>query len=194
MHRTFVFGRRRSTGSITGSITGGARIARVATLAAAAALAVAIAPERVSAQIRRSAGPDGGPPAGPGIPRGMPRSAQYPYAGVWNGTFQLTSGPIDRPIPIVLVFSVADSAKRTYTGVTIHPDGGRAPHAETSLTKGDIQWKQQNSGGGFWVYSGRFVTPDSLAGTVALRDWPQLPAGEKPPAGTFALTRRPPGA
>ena len=56
-----------------------------------------------------------------------------------------------------------------------------------------MQWKQQNSGGGFWVYTGRLVTPDSVAGTVVLTDWPQLPAGQKPPAGTFALARRAPG-
>jgi hypothetical protein len=56
-----------------------------------------------------------------------------------------------------------------------------------------MQWKQENSGGGFWVYAGHFVTQDSVAGTVALRDWPQLPAGEKPPTGTFGVARRVPG-
>ena len=57
-----------------------------------------------------------------------------------------------------------------------------------------MQWKQSNSGGGFWHYTGRFVTQDSVVGTAELRDWPQLPAGEKAPKGTFSIVRRAPGA
>ena len=97
-------------------------------------------------------------------------------------------------MPVIMVFDVADSAKSTYSGATILPNGASAPHLETAVSKGEMQWKQSNSGGGFWVYSGRLVTPDSIAGTAVLRDWPQLPAGEKPPAGTFSIVRRAPGA
>ena len=156
---------------------------RVITIAAL----VAATPLAMSAQMRRSATPDGAAP-GAGAPRGSPRSERHPYAGVWNGSFVLHEA-----IPVVMVFGVADSVRSTYSGFTVHPDGGRAPHLETTVTKGEMRWKQQNSGGGFWVYTGRFVTRDSIAGSVILTDWPQLPAGEKPPAGTFALTRRPPG-
>ena len=97
-------------------------------------------------------------------------------------------------MPVVMVFDVADSAKSTYAGSTIMPDGGRVPHMETTVSRGEMQWKQQNSGGGFWAYTGRFVTPDSIAGTATLRDWPQLPAGQKPPSGPFGVVRRAPGA
>jgi hypothetical protein len=141
------------------------------------------------AQMRRSPAPDGaGPPPGPTFPRGTERSERVPYAGVWNGTFTIREA-----IPVVMVFSVADTVKSAYNGFTILPDGGRAPHLETAVTKGEIRWKQSNSGGGFWVYKAQLVGRDSVAGTVVLTDWPQLPAGEKPPSGTFSLVRRAPG-
>jgi hypothetical protein len=97
-------------------------------------------------------------------------------------------------MPVVMVFDVTDSTKSTYSGLTVLPDGGRAPHVETTVSRGEMQWKQPNSGGGFWLYTGRFVTQDSIAGTATLRDWPQLPAGQKPPRGTFGIGRRAPGA
>ena len=155
---------------------------------ATALVAFALATPLGAQQMRRSA-PDGAPPTPPGIPRGTPRSERHPYAGVWNGTFT-----IREPIPVVMVFALADSAKTAYSGFTVLPNGARAPHLETTVEKGEVRWKQTNSGGGFWVYTGRFVGRDSVVGKVVLTDWPQLPAGEKPPAGTFALARRAPGA
>jgi hypothetical protein len=169
----------------------------VSRAAIASAIAVLIlAPDAVLAQARRSASPDGAAPASSGAPRGLPRSARLPFAGVWDGLFRVPApdGSESRPMPIVMIFDVADSAKSTYSGSTILPNGARAPHLETTVAKGEMHWKQQNSGGGFWVYTGRFVTQDSVEGTAVLRDWPQLPAGQKPPAGTFALARRVPGA
>ena len=121
--------------------------------------------------------------------RGTPRSERHPYAGVWNGTFTLRE-----PVPVVMVFDLADSTKGAYAGFTVLPNGARAPHLETTVTKGEVRWKQTNSGGGFWVYTGQLVGRDSVAGKVVLTDWPQLPAGEKPPTGTFSLVRRTPGA
>lgn len=159
------------------------------------AAVVALSPHAANAQVRRSA-PDGagaGPPPGES-PKGIPRSAQHPYAGVWDGSFTLDRGPgAEHSIPIVMVLIVADSAKGEYSGATILPNGARAPHLETTVATGEMRWKQENSGGGFWMYAGRIVARDSIAGTVALKDWPQLPPGEKPPTGTFALVRRPPG-
>jgi hypothetical protein len=114
-----------------------------------------------------------------------------PFAGVWDGTFTLNGPRVgEQKIPVVMVFDVADTAKTRYAGATILPNGARAPHLETAVAHGEISWKQSNSGGGFWVYRGKMVTTDSIAGTVALEDWPQLPAGEKPPTGTIALVRR----
>ena len=91
---------------------------------------------------------------------------------------------------------VGSALRTTITIQTITSDsnGLEAGEVKIPVAKGEMHWKQQNSGGGFWVYTGRFVTKDSIEGTAVLRDWPQLPAGQKPPAGTFALARRAPGA
>ena len=157
-------------------------------------LVAAVGAGNAHAQMRRSA-PDGsgGPPRGE-APKGSPRSPQHPYAGVWDGSFTLRNGPGgEHDIPIVIVLIVADSTRGEYSGATILPNGARAPHLETTVVSGEMRWKQENSGGGFWMYAGRIVSRDSIAGTVALQDWPQLPPGEKPPSGRFALVRRPTG-
>jgi hypothetical protein len=157
-------------------------------------LVAAIGASSAHAQMRRSA-PDGAssPPSGE-APKGIPRNPQHPYVGVWDGTFTLRNGPAaGNDIPIVMVLIVADSARNEYSGATILPNGARAPHLETTVVNGEMRWKQENSGGGFWMYAGKIVSRDSIAGTVALADWPQLPPGEQPPRGTFALVRRPPG-
>ena len=163
-------------------------------LAMAMTLATMIGiPVAAEGQVRRSASPDAASPGG-AAPKGTPRSARHPYAGVWEGQFRIPAPDgSERPMPVIMVFDVADSAKSTYSGATILPNGARAPHLETTVAKGEMQWKQPNSGGGFWFYTGRFVTKDSVEGTAALRDWPQLPAGQKPPVGTFAIARRAPG-
>lgn len=172
-----------------------------------AVLLVGFASTAGVAQLRRS-GPttgEAGPAAPPsvGIPRGS-GSARTPFAGVWDGSLTLGNGPAaNRGHPITMVFEAMDkaarsdssptstaSSARSYSGATILPNDARAPHLETAVSGGEMRWKQQNSGGGFWVYSARLVTRDSIAGTVVLRDWPQLPAGERTPAGTFALARR----
>jgi len=164
-------------------------VTRAPFVAFAVVVAISAMPSAVHGQVRRSPAPDGAAPTPPGIPRGTPRSERHPYAGVWTGTFLL-----HEPIPVVMVFAIADSAKSAYDGFTILPNGARAPHLETTVAKGEMRWKQQNSGGGFWVYTGHIVGRDSVVGTVVLTDWPQLPAGEKPPTGTFSLARRAPGA
>lgn len=157
-------------------------------------LVAAIGVSNARAQMRRRAPAGAAGPPGGEAPKGIPRSPQHPYAGVWDGTFTLRGGPAgEHDIPIVMVLIVADSVKGEYAGATILPNGARAPHLETKVADGEMRWKQENSGGGFWMYAGRIVSRDSISGTVALEDWPQLPAGEKPPSGTFALVRRPPG-
>src|SRR5689334_13163259 len=139
--------------------------------------------------MRRSAAPDGPGPAGE-RPKGTPRDARHPYAGVWDGSFRISGGPGgEHTIPMTLLVVVPDSAPGTYVGFQILPNGARAPHLETAVTNGEIHWKQPNSGGGYWAYAGRLVARDSIAGTVALEEWPQLPAGEKAPAGTFSVVR-----
>jgi hypothetical protein len=146
-----------------------------------------------AAQVRRSGGPPpGGVPTTPpgGIPRGG-ASARYPYAGAWDGSFSLSVGPgAGRRVPIAVAFDVVDSARQAYAGATILPGDARAPHLETRVRDGEMRWTQANSGGGYWHYTARLATPDSIVGTLVLRDWPQLPPGERPPAGTLALVRR----
>ena len=105
----------------------------------------------------------------------------------------LTGGPGgERRVPRVVVLDVADSTKSEYSGGTMLPNGERAPHVETTVTNGEMHWKMPNSGGGFWVYAVRLVSRDSISGTVALKDWPQLGAGEKAPSGVVTLVRRQP--
>lgn len=107
----------------------------------------------------------------------------------------LSGGPGgEMRVPRVIVFDVTDSTRNEYSGGTLLPNMQRAPHLETVVTNGEMRWKMQNSGGGFWAYAVRLVSRDSIEGTVALRDWPQLGAGEKPPSGTITLVRRAPGA
>jgi len=157
-------------------------------------VATTTAPSIAGAQMRRSGGTGEGAPAGE-MPKGTPRDTRRPYAGVWDGSVQLKGGPggDHDEIPIVMVVGVADSAKGDYVAATILPNGARAPHLETRVVNGEMRWKQENSGGGLWAYAGKLVSRDRIAGTVTLVDWPQLPAGARPPSGTFSLVRRPVG-
>ena len=153
------------------------------------AIFVSISPRVLHGQMRRSSDGNGGPP--PEAPKGFARNARFPFAGVWDGTMSLVNGAGDeRDVPRTFILAIADSAKNQYGGGMLLPNGARAPYAETTLANGEIKWKMPNSGGGFWVYSAKLVGRDSLAGTVALVDWPQLPAGEKAPSGTLGLVRR----
>jgi hypothetical protein len=165
-------------------------IVRASALALVAAFA-SISPRVLHGQMRRSAEGNGPPPE---APKGLPRNAQFPFAGVWDGTMTVVGGAGgERDVPRTFILAIADSAKNQYGGAMLLPNGARAPYAETTLTNGEMKWKMPNSGGGFWVYSAKLVGRDSLAGTVALVDWPQLPAGEKAPSGTLGLVRRPVG-
>ena len=153
------------------------------------AIFVAASPEVLQGQMRRS--PDGNGGAPPEAPKGLPRNARFPFAGVWDGTMSLVGGAGgERDVPRTFVFVVADSTKGLYDGVMVLPDNRRAPYAETTFANGEVKWKLPNSGGGFWVYTAKLAGRDSLAGTVALVDWPQLPEGQKAPSGTLGLARR----
>ena len=156
------------------------------------ALLVSISPRLLHSQMRRSPDGNGGPP--PAAPKGSARSARFPFAGVWDGTMSLVGGAGgERDVPRTFIFAIADSAKNQYGGAMVLPNNARAPYAETTLSNGEIKWTMPNSGGGFWVYKAKLAGRDSLVGTVALIDWPQLPAGEKAPSGTLGMTRRPAG-
>ena len=125
---------------------------------------------------RTPGGPDGGPPTG-----GTPRDARYPYAGQWSGTRVMPIGSDQ----ITFKFTVTDGQ---YSGLTLHPDGGSSPQNNLAAGAGGLTWEQPNSGGGTWVFNVRLAGPDSMVGTLFLRD---APANLTPaPHGTMALTRQ----
>ena len=132
-----------------------------------------------SAQIARAR-----TPAGDAQPIGgaIARDPQFPYAGLWQGTRTMPLGTG----AIAFRFSVAD---RAYTGATVHADGGTVPHRQLTATPGGLEWEQPNSGGGTWVYRVRLVGPDSMIGTLVLRDPP--PNLTPAPTGTMVLVRQP---
>ena len=132
-----------------------------------------------TAQIaRRSPGTDAGPAA---ANNGTPRDPRFPYAGLWRGTRTLPLGSDQ----IGFRFTVAGDK---YTGVTLHPNGGTAPHDALTATAAGLSWEQPNSGGGTWVFRVRLAAPDSMVGTIVLRDPP--PNLTPAPTGTMVLLRQ----
>src|SRR5215213_7872531 len=135
------------------------------------------------AQIARTRTPGGEPPAA--AVSGIPRDTRFPYAGLWRGTRIMPVGSDE----IGLQFTVTDG---TYSDAEIHHGGGRAPAKSLSATASGLTWESPNSGGGTWVYHVRLVSPDSIEGTLFLRDAP--PQFNPVPRGTMALARQKPDA
>lgn len=146
---------------------------------ATALLPTLLALTGAGAQIARTRSPGDGAPAP--AQSGTPRDARFPYAGVWRGTRTMPLGSDQ----IAFRFSVAGDA---YTGVTIHPNGGTAPQNGLVATAGGLTWEQPNSGGGTWVFRVRLAGPDSMVGTLVLRDPP--PNLTPAPTGTMVLLRQ----
>ena len=142
------------------------------------------------AQLPRRPAPGSDNGEGTTSKRGAMRSARYPFAGDWEGTSTMQSGPgANTPRPFSIRIEVADSAARTYRAAMILPNGRPAPFQHIALTGDTLSCDQQNSGGGKWIYALRLVARDSLAGTTVLRGAPWHPSPE--PLGTVALHRRP---
>ena len=74
----------------------------------------------------------------------------------------------------------------------IPPGGGIAPHNHLAASAAGLTWDSPTSGGGTWVYNVRLAGPDSMVGTLVLRDPP--PSQTPAPTGTLVLTRQPAGA
>ncbi len=83
-------------------------------------------------------------------------------------------------------FTVADGV---YSGLTLHPGGGTAPQNKLTMTAAGLTWEQPNNGGGTWVFNVRLAAPDSMVGTLMLRDAPAT--FTTVPKGTMVLTRQP---
>jgi hypothetical protein len=152
------------------------------------AMLLAVAPSLIAAaaagaqlpRTRSPSGPDGAPASS-----GIPRDPRFPYAGLWAGTRTMPVGSDE----IRLRFSVNDGK---YSGETIHPGGARSPENNLVATAAGLSWEQPNSGGGTWVFNVRLVGPDSMTGTLVLRDAPAQ--FTTVPRGTMVLTRQAAGA
>ena len=127
---------------------------------------------------RQSAASSGASPE-----RGVASDSRFPYAGVWRGARAMPIGQDE----IELRFSV-DNGK--YAGFLILPNGRAVPGNNLVANSGGITWELPNSGGGTWVYHVRLAAPDSLTGTLVLRDAP--PNFNPVPRGTLILKRQPP--
>jgi len=77
-----------------------------------------------------------------------------------------------------------------YDGAMLYPDGHRAPANNPTLTGDGLTWESPNSGGGMWVYRIHLASPDSMVGSLVLRDAP--PNLRPAPEGTLVLKRQPP--
>lgn len=147
------------------------------------AVATATLAGAADAQIARTRSPAGGDATLAAA--GIPRDSKFPYAGAWHGTRTMPVGSDE----LRFRFTVADGR---YSGVTIHPGGGTAPQNNLTATSAGLTWDQPNSGGGTWVFQVRLAGPDSMVGTIVLRD---APANFNPvPRGTLVLTRVPANA
>jgi hypothetical protein len=113
---------------------------------------------------------------------GVARDARFPYAGVWRGVRTMPVGTGE----IGFRFMVEQGH---YSGRTLHPDGSTAPQNNLAATARGLTWESPNSGGGTWVYSVRLAGPDSMVGTLVLRDPP--PNLTPAPRGTLVLIRQP---
>ena len=146
----------------------------IATLLLAAEIAGA---QIASAQIARTRTPYRDAPS---PVSGVPLDTRHPYAGLWRGTRHMPFGSDE----IALRFTVTG---RAYDGATVHPAGGFEVHRKLTASASGLSWEQPNSGGGTWVYHVRLVSPDSMEGTLVLRDAPSQ--FTTIPRGTLALTR-----
>ena len=113
---------------------------------------------------------------------GVPRDPRFPYVGLWRGVRTMPLGSDE----IALRFTVADGK---YDGVMLHPGGHTTPENHIVVSAAGLTFDHPNSGGGTWVYHLRLVSPDSIAGTLELRDPPPnlMPA----PHGKMTLARAP---
>ena len=138
---------------------------------------------------RRAPGPGEMPTPQPGDDAGS--RARYPFSGVWRGSLTMTGDVPDagKPTEIGMMFQITDTVARVYSGATLFPGNATSKHLKSTSTASGLQWEEKNSGPGFFVYTARLASPDSIVGTVTLRDG-NMPGA---PKGTFVLVRRKPG-
>ena len=140
-----------------------------------AVLLLATAQAAGAQERRRSSGGEGGP----ALPL-IEGDASFPLSGSWAGTMTRT-GVGSFPIAMNL-----EAEGGTYKRLARVNAGQPAAHVFWKVTGKTIRWEEE-SGLGVLVYTAQLVSPDSIAGTVTLRDGkPNDPATAQ---GTFALSR-----
>jgi hypothetical protein len=144
------------------------------------AIVILLASHAAGAQIARTRSPSG-PDVPPPAQAGAPHDSRFPFAGLWSGTRVMPEGSDE----IQFRFTVTDGK---YSGRTVHPNGNSSPQNNLAATAAGLTWEQPNSGGGTWVFHVHLAGPDSMVGTLVLRD---APANFNPvPKGTMVLTRQ----
>ena len=141
-----------------------------------------LAAQGAAAQERRQ-GPGGGGAAS--NETGEARDDRNPFAGLWRGRRALGSDLHDE---LGLRFTAIDGK---YVGYMIVGEGGHILSQHLTATSGGLTWDSPNSGGGTWVYNVRLAGPDSLVGTLELRDPPDNLSNT--PKGTLVFKRVPAG-
>jgi hypothetical protein len=137
--------------------------------------------QTVSAQERRrSPGGEGGP----ALPF-IEGNTSFPLSGSWAGTMTRTGVG---SFPIAMNLEAEDGMYKRLTRVNA---GQPAPKVFWKVTGKTIRWEEE-SALGVLVYSAQLVSPDSIAGTVTLRDGKPNDPGTA--QGTFALARIKPPA
>ena len=124
---------------------------------------------------RRSPGGEGGA----ALPY-IEGTASFPLSGSWAGT--MTRAGVGS-FPIRWNLEAEDGMYKRLARLNA---GQPAPQVFWKATAKTIRWEEE-SGVGVLVYNAQLVSPDSIAGTVTLRDGkPGDPAAAQ---GTFALAR-----
>ena len=140
------------------------------------ALLLLTAAQAASAQERRrSPGGEGGP----ALPF-IEGDASFPLSGSWAGKMTRTGVG---SFPIALNLEAEGGMYKRLARVNA---GQPAPNVFWKVTGTTIRW-EEDSGLGVLVYSAQLVSPDSIAGTVTLKDG--KPSDPGTTQGTFALTR-----
>ena len=132
--------------------------------------------QAVSAQERRRSG---GAEGGPALPF-IEGTARFPLSGSWAGIMARTGVG---SFPIRWNLEAEDGMYKRLARLNA---GQPAPEVFWKATAKTIRWEEE-SGLGVLVYSAQLVSPDSIAGTVTLRDG--KPGDPATAQGTFALAR-----
>jgi hypothetical protein len=141
----------------------------------------------VHAQERRAA-PGGAEPlrasTAPVALPDIPYDAAHPMAGVWQGQFRPGPG---ESVPFTVVVEFLNGSYQVYSMIN---NGNNAISGQRIAVSGDtLRFENNNSGGGFLVYTGRMTGRNALSGVMTFREFEPLDEHRRNPP-TFTLRRR----